>query len=349
MTFLSNFGKAFIPNRFRPRIRSYLQLAGIPEIPYGLFGGLFFAGIFLTFALYVLFAYPYIRSLTSGYGAASRALVFFLFTFGSFALVGIAISYLLMSAVYVWLDMRIYKRTREMESVLVDFLQFVSENLKAGMTFDRALFFAIKPQFTVLATEVRIAAKRAMTGQDVEDALTELSHKYASNVLSRSFSLIVEGLRGGGEVASIIDRVVDNLRETKKLKEEMAATTLGYVIFISGVVCVIAPGLFALARQLLVILGKFLGQISTSLNQAQNLPLKFSAVAITPEDFTLFSYMALIIVSLFSSMIISIIQRGNVKSGIKYVPVFILVSMTFFYVFSLIVSTVIGALFAGAA
>jgi pilus assembly protein TadC len=347
MGLLQSFGKAFIPQRLRPRIRGYVQLAGMAEIPYGLFGAMFAFAIVITFILYVLYAYPYIRGLTAGYTATTRSLVFFVLTFASFAVVGIVISYLAMSAIYVWLDMRIFKRTQEMESVLVDFLQFVSENLKAGMSFDRALFFAIKPQFTVLSSEVRIAAKRAMTGEDVEEALTELARKYDSNVLSRSFSLIVEGLRGGGEIAGIIDRVVENLRETKKLKEEMAATTLGYVIFITFVVTVIAPGLFALAKQLLLILGKFLGQIALALNQAQNVPLKISTTGITPEDFTTFSYLALIVVSLFSSMIISIIQRGDVKSGLKYVPVFIIVSMVLFFVFQQAIGTVMSAFFTG--
>ena len=344
---LQNFGKAFIPQKFRPRIRSYMQLAGIPEIPYGLFGQLFALGIIITFVLYAFIAYPYIRGLTAGFSALGRSATFFALTFVSFAVVALVISYLFMSLIYVWLDLRIFKRTWQMEAVLVDFLQFVSENLKAGMSFDRALFFAIKPQFTVLAAEVRIAAKRAMTGQDVEEALTELARKYDSNVLSRSFALIVEGLRGGGEVSYIIDRVVDNLRETKKLKEEMVATTLGYVIFISFVVMAIAPGLFALAKQLLIILGKFITQLTGALSQSSTLPLSFSAVAITPDDFTKFSYLSLGVVSLFSSMIISTIQKGNVKSGIRYVPVFIIISIVMFFIFQSLLGIMLGAFFSG--
>lgn len=343
----ADFGKAFIPQTWRPRIRSYMQKAGIAEIPYALFGALFFFGIIVTLVLYLFFAYPLIRAYTHDMGAATRSVMFFALTFASFAVAALIISYLLMSAIYVWLDLRIFKRTQEMESVLVDFLQFVSENLKAGMSFDRALFFAVKPQFTVLASEVRIAAKRAMTGQDVEEALTELSRKYESNTLSRSFMLIVEGLRGGGQVADIIDRVVENLRETKKLKEEMGATTLGYVIFITFIVTTISPGLFALAKQLLIILGKFIGQLSGALNQAQNLPLKFSSVAIQPDDFTTFCYLGLIVVSVFSSMIISIIQRGDVKSGLKYIPVFAIVSVLMFAIFQRVIGVVMGSFFTG--
>jgi len=345
MAFTTNFGKAFIPQGFRPRIRSYCEKAGLREIPYGVFGTLFFIGIGLTLLAYALFAYPFIQSMIEDYGTAGRAGALFLFTFVGFAVVALVISYLLMSCLYVWLDLRIFKRTTEMETVLVDFLQFVSENLKAGMSFDRALFFAIKPQFTILASEVRIAAKRAMTGQDVEDALAELSAKYDSNVLSRSFSIVVEGLRGGGEVAAVIDRVVDNLRETKKLKEEMQATTLGYVIFISFVVMGIAPGLFALAKQLLVILSKFVGNLAGSLNQAQGLSISFSTVAITPEQFTNFVYMALGVTGLFSAMILSLIQRGNVRSGLRYVPVFIIISYVVFWISDKLLTNVLGVFF----
>lgn len=344
---LSDFGKAFIPQRWRPRIRGYVQKAGIAEIPYGTFGVLFFLGILLTLFLYGYFAYPWIRGYTQDMASLTRSLHFFGLTFASFAAAALIISYLMMSAVYVWLDLRIFSRTQEMETVLVDFLSFVSENLKAGMSFDKALFFAIKPQFTVLASEVRIAAKRAMTGEDVEEALIELSRKYDSNTISRSLLLIVEGLRGGGEVAGVIDRVVENLRETRKLKEEMAATTLGYVIFISFIVTTISPGLFALAKQLLIILGKFIGQLSGALNQAQNLPLKFSSVAIQPDEFTTFCYLSLVVVAVFSSMIISIIQRGDVRSGLKYVPVFAIVSIVMFAVLQRIVGVVMGSFFSG--
>ncbi len=184
-----------------------------------------------------------------------------------------------------------------------------------------------------------------MTGQDVEDALSELSRKYDSPVLSRSFQIVVEGLKGGGEVASIIDKVVENLRETKKLKDEMRATTLGYAIFISAVVGVIAPGLFALAKQLLVILSKFVAQLSGSLSQASNLPVQFSTVAITPEDFTTFCYIALSVTSIFASLILSLIQRGNVRDGVRYIPVFVIVSVTVFYIAQLALGKMLALFF----
>jgi Flp pilus assembly protein TadB len=345
MALFDQLGRSFIPQRLRPRVRSYFEKAGITPAPYSLFALFALAGIAITVVLFWFLAWPRILGFTAGMVPATGALVRFVLAFVSVAVAGLLLSYLSMSIIYVWTDLRIFKRTQEMEKVLVDFLQFVSENLKAGMSFDRALFFAIKPQFTVLASEVRIAAKRAMTGEDVEEALTELSQKYDSQVLSRSLIIIVEGLRSGGEVAPVIDRVVDNLRETKKLKEEMAATTLGYVIFVSFVVMALAPGLFALAKQLLDVLAKFLGQLSGALNAAQNLPLRFATVSITDVQFLWFAYSALLIISVFASLIISQIQYGNIRSGAKYVPVFAVVSVAIFYVAQLVLGGFISAFF----
>jgi Flp pilus assembly protein TadB len=346
MAVFEQLGRGFIPQKLRPIVRVYFQKAGIMHPPYTAFALFAIAGIVLTIVLYWFLAYPWIIYLTSGAGldAVRMGIYRFVLTF-SIVVVGIFLSYLSMSIIYIWTDLRIFNRTNEMEKVLVDFLQFVSENLKAGMSFDRALFFAIKPQFTVLAAEVRIAAKRAMTGEDVEDALTELSRKYDSQILSRSLIIIVEALRGGGEVAPIIDRVVENLRETKKLKEEMSATTLGYVIFVSFVVMALAPGLFALAKQLLFVLGKFIGQLSGSINASQSLSFQFARVAITPEQFTIFCYFALATTSIFSSMIISQIQHGNIKSGVKYVPVFAVVSVTVFFVLQYLLGLMVSSFF----
>jgi len=122
--------------------------------------------------------------------------------------------------------------------VLPDFLRFVSENLKGGLPFERALWSAIRPEFGVLASEVRLAAKRVMTGQDVDEALQEFTSKYESPMLRRSFNLITEGMKGGGEIADLIDRIVEDIEDTKELKSEMATTNLSYVIFVSFVVLI---------------------------------------------------------------------------------------------------------------
>ncbi|MFC1800715.1 type II secretion system F family protein [Nanoarchaeota archaeon] len=338
--FAEEFGKAFIPVKIRPHIRKYLLKAGITEVPYTAFGVMFYISLILTYSVFIKGIYPYL--IKGGYKGVSLLLG----TFGGWVGVQLAIVALIMSAIYFYFDMKIFHRTKQMEKVLIEFLQFVSQNLKGGMPFDRALWSSVKPRFSVLASEVKIAAKKAMTGEDVEEALMELTEKYESPMLKRAFSLIVEGMRGGGQIAEIIDKVVENLKRTRELKEEMTATALGYVIFVTIIVLIISPGLFALSKQLLMVLGNFATKLGSSMSTAgSSMPISFKEVSITPENFRIFSIGSLSVISIFSAMIISIIQNGDIKSGMKYVPFFVIISYVVYTIFSAILGFVMGGLF----
>ncbi len=338
LIFLEEFGKAIIPEKIRPRIRNYFLNVGITEVPYRLFGALFYGFIALTILLFFFYAYPPLIESFSG-------LKLFILAFVSGLAIASAIAILTFAIIYFYLDLRIFNRTRQMEEMLPDFLKFVSENLKGGMSFEKALWSAIKPEFGILATEVRLAAKKVMTGQDVDEAISEFTDKYDSPMLRRSFNLIIEGLKGGGQIAELIDRVIENISETRMLKKEMAATNMTYVIFITFVVIVIAPGLFALSYQLLIILGSFISKIgATQISGGMNLPLTISSISIKQSDFVVFSRYALVIISVFSSMIVSMIRRGSIKAGVAYIPMFIASSLLLHFLFMIVLTKIFSGL-----
>jgi len=337
---LEEFGKAFVPERVRPRLRAYLLKAGIGEVNYKLFGTLFIASLVISAVPYIMYAYPYL----AGKAKASLLSTLLYLGLGTFVFLTasiLAVSVIFMAGVYFFLDLRIYQRTKDIETILPEFLQFVASNLKGGMSFDRALWNSIKPRFGVLAVEVEIAAKKVMTGGDVEDALQEFTLKYDSPMLRRSFDLIIEGMKGGGQMAFLIDKVVETITETQTLKKEMAASVTSYIIFISFIVVLVAPGLFALSLQLLDIVGKFGSQLAASGGAASGvIPIKFSAGGINKDDFKTFSMIALGIIAFFSSMIMSIIKRGDVKGGIKTIPVLVVMSLLNYQVATMVLGKV---------
>lgn len=337
---LEEFGKAFVPERVRPRLRAYLLKAGITRINYKLFGFLFFLSLFVSAWPYMLYAYPFLakKSVTFLSSLAYLGLGTFAFLTGCI----LVVAAVCMLGIYFYLDLRIYKRTKEMETVLPEFLQFVASNLKGGMSFDRALWSSIKPRFGVLANEIEIAAKKVMTGGDVEDALREFTSKYDSPLLQRSFDLIIEGMKGGGEIVYIMDKVIETITETQTLKKEMAASVTSYMIFITFIVVLVAPGLFALSLQLLQMVSSFasrLGEAGAS-TAVSTIPIKFTAGNISKDDFYTFSLLALGVISFFSSIIMSIIKRGDVKGGIKMIPVLIIISLVSYQVFVFVLSKV---------
>src|SRR3989338_9044739 len=283
--FLEEFGKAFVPKKVIPNLRKYLLKAGFNEVPYRFFGMLFYFSALITTLIFITFIFPYIKKFS--------LFKVYIYSFFGWFLIQMFFATLFILLIYFYLDLRIYHRTRKMEEQLPDFLQVLSANLKAGMTFERALWTAIKPRFSILGSEMAKASKKVMTGYEVGKALTELADRYDSLMLRRTVDLIISEAESGGNVAELIDRLVDSLKVTKALKDEMSASAIAYIIFISVIVVVISPLLFALSFHLLVLITNFMGKIAFATQRASALPFALSKVNVNPEDFRLFSILSI--------------------------------------------------------
>jgi pilus assembly protein TadC len=337
LLFIDEFGKAFIPKKIRPGLSKYLGKAGIEEVPYRFFGILFWLTALITYFIYLPGLYPIIKQ--------KPIIIFFIITFVSWFLIQAAVATLIILSFSFYLNLRIYKRTKILEDLLPDYLTLVSTNLKGGMNFERSLWGAIKPEFGILAREIGIVSKRVATGNDVIEALQEFSDKYNSPVLKRSIDLLKGEIMSGGRITGVIDNLVLNLKKTKALRQEMTAATLTYMIFMAAIVIFIMPTLFALSKQLLGIILKFSSRMVSSFQSASSSTMfHFSASNINPLDFKMFSIVAISIISVFSSMIISTIEKGDIKGGLKYIPMFLLGALIMYFILAAILDSVIGSI-----
>ncbi len=332
------FGKAFIPDFIRPRLRRWLLKAGITEIPVKFFGFLFYLSLFISSFIFVIGVFPAISG-------KSLFEVMFL-SFISWLLLELSAYLLLFVIYYLYIEQRIYIRTQKMEEVLEDFLHLVSENLKGGLTLEESFWDAVRPEFGVLASEIRLAAKRVMTGEDVGDALREFMNMYNSPLLTRSFNLIIQAIEGGSRLSDVMDRVIATITETKRLKQEMAATNMTYVIFITFVVLVISPALFVLSNQFLNILSGFSKNFRVLPGStAAALPINLARISINPRAFYEFSFWALAIISGSASMIVSIIRKGSIRAGIKLIPFYMAFSIFLFYIMNKFAASLVKSIF----
>ncbi|MBN1543953.1 type II secretion system F family protein [Candidatus Woesearchaeota archaeon] len=233
---------------------------------------------------------------------------------------------------YLSLDVMIFKRRQKLEEVLPDFLQLASSNIRAGMTIDQALWFAVRPRFGVLATEIEEVAKRTFAGETLDAALLHFVNKYDSKVLERSMNLLIEGVRAGGEIGDLLNKISENIQETNLMKKEMAANVTTYVIFITFATLFAAPFLFGMAYQLIIVIQEVFSRVDITPGTAAGFPVMITKGVISTGDFQTFAIVSLMITSLFSSMIISTIKRGNVKAGLKYIPVFMVCSIILFLI-----------------
>lgn len=337
---LRELGRGLVPSKYRANVRSYLESAGIRKDPYTYFS---IAFIFVLIVSLVIFFVADIYS----YLADMNLVIIALGSFVVFALISLILSVTMMGGIYFYLNLQVYNRTKKIEDKMIDYLVLVSTNLKGGLSFEKSLWAGIKPEFDILAEEMSVVSKKVMTGSDLGEALTEFAYKYPSPLLRRNISIIIGELEVGGEIAKVLDSIIDNLRKSRMIKKELAANTLMFTIFIGAIVLVIGPLLFALAFNLLEVLvnvATILGQ-STQGTQASGFGFgDFGEIDIDPRDFQLFSVFALGVISLFSSMIISIIQKGDIKAGVVYIPFFISITTILYYIFMTSLSGVFGFL-----
>ncbi len=323
--FLTTFGKAFIPKKMRPHLRRFFEKTGTEEVPYHLFGLGFWIAATVAYFFYITQVYASLRG--------KEPVIFFIVSFIVFAAVMLLVLFALFGLGYFWLNMKIYKRTKEMEMKLPEYLTLVSTSLKGGYSFEKALWGAIKPEFGILAKEIGLVSKQVMTGNDVTEALMNFAQKYNSPILRRNINLICGEIESGGKIVDVIDKVIINLKKTKALKEEMAAATLTYTIFIAALVMFVMPALFALSFTLFNVITGFLQNITSSMASSPVTAFKLSKSSIDPADYKLFTYLTITIISCTSALIISIIENGDIRAGLKYISLFLITSLSLYFVF----------------
>jgi len=325
----------------RQRIRDYLERAGLEISLQKLSKTFFNLAVFINLAISAYLIYYF----STAYGISWGTI------FASMVVLWIFIFVLLIFALwimfYLAVDLKIFKRKVDLEDVLPDFLQLTASNINAGMTIDRALWFAVRPRFGVLAKEIENVAKETMSGVDLKVALEKFAARYDSNILKRSISMLNEGVDAGGKIGDLLNRIAINIQEQNSMLKEMSANVTTYVIFITFASIAAAPMLFALSGVLIEVvqrLGTALGSTSNVAASA-GIALSFSGTGVTQSDFRVFAIVSLILTSLFSAMMISTIRKGNVKSGVKYIPIFIAVSLTLYVVAQGLAGKLLGLFF----
>ncbi|MCD6589835.1 type II secretion system F family protein [Candidatus Woesearchaeota archaeon] len=329
-------GKAIIPKGIREKMYKYYAKLGKEEPPYERFGAYFYISTIITLIIYLLLIYPSVRT---------NSVRLLIGTISGWIITHLLLIFLLGLGEYVITDFKIYNRIKTIERYLPDYLELVAANLKGGMTLEQAMWNSIRPEFKVLGEEMGIVAKRVMTGEDIARALKSFAEKYKSPLLMRTFEIFIGELATGGEIASILEKIVGNLRSTKEMREEMVASTISYTIFISLIVMFIAPTLFALSYQLISIISKVSRSVASTITHGTPVTgfFKISTTGVDVEAYKGFSILSIIIVALISSLIISVIQKGTIKDGLKYIPFFISISLLTY----LLLLSLLGSIFGG--
>ena len=232
------------------------------------------------------------------------------------------------------------------ESVLPDALQLMSANIRSGLTPDKALLFSARPEFGVLEKEIKRAASKAVAGEPIEDSLLSLGDRIKSRIINRTFALIVEGMKKGGEIASLLEQTSEDIRDLKLLKKEISAQVGMYAIFIFIAIGFAAPLLFAFSSHLVTtmsIIGSELN-VDEATDFAAVGPLRIGLVRISPDFLRSFSLVTLSFSSVFGSLLIGLLQEGKEMAGVKYIPIIFGLNMAIYFVTRIVLAGLMGTI-----
>jgi flagellar protein FlaJ len=245
----------------------------------------------------------------------------------------------------VALELTATSRGLFVEEILPDALSLIASNLRSGMTTERAVLLSARSEFGPLEKEFRMAAKRILAGETIEQALKGISIHIKSKLLERTMELLVESIKSGGEIAKLLEEISMNIRDLQIMKKDIRASVMSYSIFILMAAGFGAPLLFAISTSLIETIIKLTANIRlpppTVLSQMPTFIRIGAAPAISPEFLTWFAVAAMVLISFFSSLIIGLIEKGDERDGIKFIPIILTISFGIFFLTKIAVKTLL--------
>ncbi len=246
-------------------------------------------------------------------------------------LIALIVIFLVLQAFFYFrLSLRASSRIKKMELVFPDVIQLMASNLRAGMTIDRAFALSARPEFYPLDREINLAGKDIATGKDIALAFKTMSKRVGSDKIAKTISLIISGIRAGGNISLLLEQTASNMREKEFIERRISANVLMYVIFIFFAVAIGAPLLFGLSSILVEILIKIIGSLPAD-SATAGLPFTLSKVNVSPVFVTWFSILFIFVTDSLASLILGLVNKGEEKAGLKFVIPLLLLSYGIFF------------------
>ncbi len=248
---------------------------------------------------------------------------------------------------YLFFFLLIDRRTSSVEKVLPDVLTMISQNMIAGMTTYNALWVAARPEFGPLAVEIQTVARETLSGESFENALISMSDRIKSYKLSRSVKLMVQGMRSGGELPTVLQEIANDIRTEQNLFRRMRSETTSQTMFILFALLIGAPLLFAASLQFVTIFSTIFSETGISTASSTLTPhtgiISIQELPISPDFFWKYAVITLGISGLFGALLIGLIRTGKLSAGVPLIIILIPLAIIIFVV----LEKLLGSLFVG--
>ena len=124
-----------------------------------------------------------------------------------------------------WVERKAQARVRQFEEQFPDCLEFISRSMRAGHAFSVALEMVYKEFSEPLAGEFRRTFEEQNLGQPLEIVLRKMAHRMPLLDTQFFVSAVLLQKRTGGNLAELLDKLADIIRQRFKLRARIRAVS----------------------------------------------------------------------------------------------------------------------------
>jgi tight adherence protein B len=117
-------------------------------------------------------------------------------------------------------------RKEKINSQLINALMIVSSCLKGGLSFIQAIEVLVEEMPPPISQEFGLVLRENKMGLSLEESLRRMHERLRISDLSMAITAILVARETGGDLTKVLSRLITNIRDNTKLKENIRNLTL---------------------------------------------------------------------------------------------------------------------------
>lgn len=219
-----------------------------------------------------------------------------------------------------------FKRIKEIESRLPDFLRDVSEGGRFGMTLADSIKVSSRGRYGRLTPEIQRMAAQIDWGVPATDAIKLFIDRVDTPLVRRMTSIVIKANDAGGNVADVLDMVAHDARETLLDRNERSIAMSTYTVVIYVAFAVFLATIFILNSTFLPQMIKAGNQISEGTEDVGGAVPIMVKSDVVPQIQLIF-IISVIIHAFGDGILAGVLQDGRIANGMRHSFIMLLIGL----------------------
>ncbi len=218
-----------------------------------------------------------------------------------------------------------FKRIREIESRLPDFLRDEAEGGRFGMTLAESIKVSSRGRYGRLTPEIQRMAAQIDWGVPATDAIKLFIDRVDTPLVRRMTSIVIKANDAGGNVADVLEMVAHDARETLLNRNERSIAMSTYTVVIYVAFAVFLATIFILNSTFLPRMVEAGSQISEDAPDIGGVPVEIQSDVI-PQVQLIF-VIAVVIHAFGDGILAGVLQDGRIANGFRHSFIMLLIGL----------------------